>query len=163
MSNPVSLYVASTEDCLHELSNIDWDSDDPTPSLRDYLENVDSDLYMYHLSELFEKKGSLLKYTPADHFMRIILWSWLGEEQTCGISKEQAEEHSLDLAITPQQISKLSALIYQIDSASIAEVIFDENDLWHSKDELQQYIELWLQAFRDAADSGKGVFYKIWV
>jgi hypothetical protein len=43
MSNPVSLYVASPEDCFNALRNIDYDAPEPV-KLRDYLGKHGSDL-----------------------------------------------------------------------------------------------------------------------
>jgi hypothetical protein len=93
MSNSVSLYVEEESVCLSELADGDVMDCERDPILRDYLKGVNSDSFTMELSELYEAKPDALKFQAADRILRIILWSWLDdEEQICEVDSEQAEE-----------------------------------------------------------------------
>jgi|GEM_PF-5346174 len=163
MSNLVSLYVSPANEFLNRLRNIDWDAEDPFPDLHDYLDKYDSDMFSYHLSELYHKRASQLTQ-PLDEFLKIILWSWIeGGIQICDVEKQIADEHGLDLAIGPQGISDIAHLIVDASPDAAASALYTDNECWDSPEELANYLACWISAFKKALESHNGLFYKIWI
>lgn len=162
MSNPVSLYVGETQNVLDEIRNIDWDSDNPTPKLRDYLADNGSDMFTYELAEMFGRIRAPL--VPAhENFIRLILWSWLGGTSIYYIPNEKTEDIGFDLAIPPESIGQLATMIRELDVASMSQSLFSENEIWETAMELEEYLKCWVSAFTDALDKRQGLFYKVWV
>lgn len=164
MSNPVSLHIEEQDDCIAELSDPDVINCERDPNLKDYLADANSDMYTFELSELYRANGSALKYQPPDRLINIILWSWIDKNHMiCDVAKDVAEELGLDLAIGPKSIQELAPVIRGFNSVSVSRAIFGENEIWQTADELAEYLQLWSQAFTDALNQGKGLYYKIWV
>ncbi len=164
MSNPVSLYSESLEDIVSELSDPNVVGCERDPVFKNYLKDVDTDMYTMILSELYEKNRVNLKYHPSDRLLRVILWSWLDDAHgITDMPQEQAEEFCLDLAINPSSIRKLESEIMGFSPIQVAEAIFQPNDLWDDPKELVDYLDRWLSAFNNSKDKGKGLFYRIWI
>lgn len=164
MSNPVSLYVESTEACLAELNDQDVLDCERDPNLRDFLKEADSDMYTMELSELYGANGEALKFQPSERMLNIILWSWIDETyKICDLDSDQAEELGLDLAISPETIQKLAPVIQGFSPAATASAIYGSNELWNTEQDLARYLGFWGSAFSEALSERKGLFYKIWV
>jgi hypothetical protein len=162
MSNPVSLYVGETQLVLEELRNIDRDSDNPKPKLKDYLAENDSDMFTCELSELFDRVKTPLS-AANDRFLRLILWSWIGDTKPSFLPKAMTDGLGLDLAIPPDSIVDLATIIQDINTNSLAQSLFSMNEIWITPLELELYLNCWVDAFKDAIHRKEGVFYKIWV
>ena len=164
MSNSVSLYVSDVDEMIDALRSIDWESDDELlPSQEDLLKNFNTDSYFWVLSELYEKAGDDFKSSGDARWLKLVLWSWLDGERTCGIPEDVADELFLDLAVTPDQLSAMSDTVEALSAQRQSEALFRENDLWESAEELASYLEVWIGAFQQALKERKGLFYKIWV
>ena len=158
MSNPVSLYVEVEAKLIAELSDQAVVDGEREPDLRDYLEQANSDLYTFELSELYRAKGSVLKYQPADRIINVILWSWINESfKIIDVDGAIADELTLDLAINASSLGGLEQAIHGFNSAQVSSALFAANEVWQSPEELTAYLSCWHQAFLDALNGNKGL------
>ena len=74
-----------------------------------------------------------------------------------------ADELALDLAISMGSLKELEPAIKGFNPTQVSSVLFAPNELWQSAEELAIYLASWHQAFLDALNENKGLYYKIWV
>ena len=167
MSNRVSLYVASPDDCFAALRNIDRDADERV-KLRDYLAGRSSDVYTAALAELYEGNPDPEAFADSsgERIVKLITWSWVGEERPADFPAE-AGELFLDVALSPERIAGMREDVAGFRPDAVAGQLYGPAPTWRdvfsSQQELRDYLDLWRVAFADALRNRHGLFYKVWV
>lgn len=168
MSNPVSLYVASPDECFTALRNIDNDASEPV-LLRDYLGEHGSDMYTAALAELYESNPDPEAFadTAEERLIKLITWSWIGEQMPSDFPPALVRPLLLDMALSPQRIAGMREEIEAFEPEAAARQLYGPaptgHEVFSSEQELRDYLDLWRTAFADALRDGKGLFYRVWV